>query len=182
MAVDAQPHPFELLLAIDRNSKHHAAGFPLKEEVREEWTGIAFRLREYALVAPMAAVLEVVTPLAMAQVPGVKPWVLGVANMRGILLPIMDLQGFLYGANTSSDPASQRVLVIRHERVSVGLLVDAVLGLKHFFADERSRELPELDLELSLYVRSSFSNGAERYAVFDIAKLVKSEPFMDVTV
>lgn len=182
IATEANRQPFDLLLEIDRNSRLHAGGFPRQEEAKEEWIGIAFRVRESAFVAPMSAVTEVVTPLAVAQVPGVKPWVLGIANMRGNLLPIMDLQGFLYGKNAAADPASQRILVIRHERVTAGLLVDGVLGLRHFWTEDRTIEVDSVEAALSPYVEASFGNAHERYAVFSIPKLIGSGAFMDVTV
>ncbi|MBA2409221.1 MAG: chemotaxis protein CheW, partial [Gammaproteobacteria bacterium] len=44
------------------------------------------------LVTPLLAVAEIITPPTVASVPGVKPWVMGIANMRGTLLPIMQIQ------------------------------------------------------------------------------------------
>ena len=46
---------------------------------------------------------EVVEILPMPQVtpvPGAQPWLLGVANIRGNLLPIVDLKQFLEGERT----------------------------------------------------------------------------------
>nr|MBA2408319.1 chemotaxis protein CheW [Gammaproteobacteria bacterium] len=48
-----------------------------------------FRIRRNPLVTPLLAVAEIITPPTVASVPGVKPWVMGIANMRGTLLPIM---------------------------------------------------------------------------------------------
>ena len=45
-------------------------------------------------------------------VPGAQPWMLGVANMRGNLLPMVDLKQFLEGERTVLHE-SQRVLIVR---------------------------------------------------------------------
>jgi twitching motility protein PilI len=172
--------PFELLLDIERRSRSRARGFPAPEQVREEWKGVAFRLRANALVAPLQAIIEIVTPPSMASVPGVKPWVLGIANMRGTLLPIIDLQIFLFGHHSAVDLRTRRVLVVHCAGHASGLLVDAVLGLKRFWVDERSEQLPALSPELWPYTKYTYESGHERYALFNLSALVESEPFLEV--
>ncbi len=66
--------------------------------------------------------------------PGVKPWVKGVANLRGRLLPVMDLGGFL-GLELSKARKQRRVLVVEYNDLFVGLLVDEVVGMQHFAQD-----------------------------------------------
>ena len=56
---------------------------------------------------------------------------LGVADLAGAAVPIVALERWLPLAETRSDPASvQRLLVLQHAGVLVGLRVDAVLGVK----------------------------------------------------
>lgn len=174
--------PFDLLLDIERRSRAKARGFPVQEEVREEWVGIAFKVRGNALVTPLQAVAEVVTPSGVANVPGVKPWVLGIANMRGTLLPIMDLEGFLFGKNAPSDLHTRRALVVEYAGHASGLLVDALAGRKHFWVDERSEQLPVLDREVRPYVRYAYESEGERYGLFELSTLVESHSFLDVAV
>jgi twitching motility protein PilI len=173
---------FELLLDIERRSRARAGGLPVQEEVREEWGGIAFSIAGNVLVAALEAVAEIATPPGIANVPGVKPWVLGIANMRGTLLPIVDLQGFLFGRNLSTDVRAGRVLVVECGGHASGLLVDAVAGLKRFWVDERSEDLPTLDPEFRPYVRYAYRSGGEPYALFNVSTLVESESFLDVAV
>lgn len=182
MAANKGLSPFELLLDIDAKSRQHASGFPAVEESAQEWVGIAFELRGSRLLAPMTAVTEVVAPPKVAHIPGVKPWVTGIANLRGTLLPIMDLQGFIFGANVLKDTRNQRVLVISQSGVGAGLLVDSVLGLKHFWTDDEVEEVPSMDDELKGFTEAAYRRMNEHYAVFSVAKLIQSEPFLDVAV
>jgi twitching motility protein PilI len=170
---------FELLQDIERRSRARARGLPVHQEPRQEWAGIAFRVRGNSLVAPLQAVIEIVTPPSMATVPGVKPWVLGIANMRGIMLPIVDLQAFLFG-NPSTDIRTRRVLVVRCGNHASGLLVDAVLGLRRFWVDERLEEYPGLSLELWPYVQCAYVSGGSHYALFNLSALVESQSFLEV--
>ena len=86
---------FELLLDIDRRCRLLAADLPSQETRLQRWSGIAFRVGSNAYVAPMGEVAEVLHEPRCTLMPGVKPWVKGVANLRGRLLPVMDLGGFL---------------------------------------------------------------------------------------
>jgi twitching motility protein PilI len=174
--------PFELLLEVERRSRARARGFPAPAAVREAWVGIAFWLKHNLLVAPLNAVTEVVTLPRTASVPGVKPWVLGIANMRGTLLPIIDLQGFFFDQAATGDFRMRRVLVVECGGHPTGLLVDAVTGMKRFWADAASDELPALDPELRRYVHCAYQSGDQHYALFDLPALLESERFVDVAV
>jgi twitching motility protein PilI len=67
----------------------------------------------------MGEVGEVLHEPRCTQLPGVKPWVKGVANLRGRLLPIMDLCGF-FGHELSTARKQRRVLVVEHNDVFAG--------------------------------------------------------------
>lgn len=174
--------PFDLLVAIDRKSRARARGLPSLGDIREQWLGIGFSLKNNRLVVPLRAVAEIVTPPDLVSVPGVKPWVLGIANMRGNLLPVIDLQQLLFGEGTSADTRKRRVLVIEHGGHATGLIVDAVAGLRRFWADEKSQDLPALDSELRGYVTHAYPGDEGHHALFDLAALMESEAFIDVAV
>ncbi len=91
-----RPEPFELLQATDELCRNNAFGLPKLEEQQASWSGVAFILRGVRYLAPLDEVAEIIDLPASSKVPGAKHWVVGIANVRGVLLPIMDLQGFLY--------------------------------------------------------------------------------------
>ena len=72
-------------------------------------------------------IVEIIRPPVTTRVPHSPADLLGVANLRGTVLPILSLNGLLGGKTT---PASQsaRVIVVKG-RTPVGLLVDAVTAL-----------------------------------------------------
>src|SRR5690606_40471152 len=88
------PTPFQRLLEIDARCRGLAAGLPSQQEAVKTWAGIGFRMGERLFVAPMGEVGEILHEPRYTQLPGVKSWVKGVANVRGRLLPIMDLCGY----------------------------------------------------------------------------------------
>jgi len=172
---------FELLLQIDRRCRSLAADLPSQPTLHHSWSGIGFRLGENWYVAPMGEVSEVLHEPRHTHLPGVKPWVRGVANLRGRLLPLMDLCGF-FGHELSTVRRQRRVLVVDHDEVFAGLLVDEVLGLQHFAQDSlEPTRVDDCDGPEAAFVKGRF-RGERQWQVFSPFALTRSPGFMDVAV
>ncbi|APZ44216.1 chemotaxis protein CheW [Acidihalobacter ferrooxydans] len=168
--------PFDLLVQIERKCRVAAPGLPAQEEERKQWNGVFFRLRGFDLVVPLEQIVEIVDMPAIATMPGVKPWVIGLANMRGSLLPICDLGRFVF----EDDVAAQgRLLVVRLAGFPVGLRVDAVYGMRHFWVDQQAESLPDLPVLLQRYVTSAYHDQDKVWSVFDVHALLSNEAFRD---
>lgn len=170
---------FELLLDIDRRCRLLAADLPSQEIRQDRWSGIGFRLGAVFCVAPMGEVAEVLHEPRYTLMPGVKPWVKGVANLRGRLLPIIDLCGF-FGHELSTVRKQRRVLVVEHQEVFVGLLVDEVLGMQHFAQDSLERAALGLtDSAMEPFVQGQYARESV-WQVFSPFALAQSRDFLEV--
>lgn len=172
-------HPILLLQSIERRSKANAFDLPQQIEVRNTWDGVGFRLGNLQFVAAVDEIKEILPLLRLTAVPGAKRWVKGVANIRGTLLPVMDLRGFMQGENSVPGKRS-RVLVVRHRGIAAGLLVDEILGLKHFFDEEYTVNVHDLDGAVMPYVRGVYNQEGDMWPVFSMEALVESPDFMQV--
>ncbi|WP_223518064.1 chemotaxis protein CheW [Pseudomonas sp. GL-B-19] len=170
---------FELLLQIDQRCRLLAADLPSQPTRQDSWSGIGFRLGEDWYVAPMGEVSEVLHEPRFTQLPGVKPWVKGVANLRGRLLPIMDLYGF-FGHEVSAARKQRRVLVVEHDEVFAGLLVDEVFGLQHF-AQDSLEPADQWSGPMSAFVKGRFQRE-QTWQVFSPFALAQSQSFMHVAI
>ena len=121
--------PVAILKGIEDCCRGCEPGLPRKSEVSNEWSGIAFRLGRNKLIAPMDDVVEILDLPELSVVPLAQPWVRGIANVRGSLLPVIDLNGYL-GNELPRVTNKTRVLVVEFDGVCSGLVVDEVLGLK----------------------------------------------------
>jgi purine-binding chemotaxis protein CheW len=72
--------------------------------------------------------LESVTP-----VPGMPASLVGVANLRGTIIPLADLRMSL---RTSPSTAARYVIVVRHEAHQIGLLIDDVPEIRTISPDD----------------------------------------------
>jgi len=169
----------KLLAQLEARSRLQASGLPQQEEIKQAWNGIAFRLGELQIVAPLDEVVEILNYPQLTRVPGAKPWVKGVANVRGNLLPIMDLRGFL-GQSATKLHHRSRVLVISHQGIVAGLLVDDILGHKHFFDEERITSFSTSVEGLAQFLTESYQQDGVEWAVFSTRKLAENPEFMKV--
>ena len=170
-------HPFELLREIERRSRMALTGAPGDDAAAEEWVGIGMRLGNERFVVPRDAVREVLMmPPALTRVPGAKPWIRGLANVRGHLLPISDLRGFLGSGAVGGDRAA-RVLVANDDEFPVGLVVDEVYGFRRFLERERVTEFPPTAIRAERYLDGAFRRGLEVWPVFGVEKLLQSREF-----
>lgn len=179
MNAAAQPSAFDLLKQIDARSKKRALGLPQKVEVRRTWTGVGFRVGNTQLVLPMNEVSEILRYPNITKVPSALRWVKGLANIRGNLLPIMDMLSFIDNQSTRLGKSS-RVLVMNHGELSSGLLVDEVYGMRHFFTEEHSNDMPQVSKTLKKYLKGSFVQNEITWGVFSVAKLAQSSEFLNI--
>lgn len=83
-------------------------------------------LGRYGLAA--ADVAEVVAMPRLTRLPGAAPWLRGLANWRGHVLPVLDLRPLL-DVPTVPLATSARLVVLAVDDVEVGVVAEAVLGL-----------------------------------------------------
>ncbi|WP_394559804.1 chemotaxis protein CheW [Aquipseudomonas alcaligenes] len=176
---DAQS-PFQLLVDLDQRCRALAAGLPSQQQTVQTWSGIGFRMGDRYFVAPMGEVGEVLHEPRHTLLPGVKNWVKGVANVRGRLLPVMDLCGF-FGSELSPLRKQRRVLVVDHNEVFAGLTVDEVFGMQHFPVDTFSEQLPPLEAAISPFIHGVFQRERP-WLVFSPHTLALHQGFLDVAV
>ena len=172
---------FALLRDIEDRCQGCSNGLPRKQETSSEWTGIAFRLAGSSLVVPLGEVVEILEFPPLTPVPMTAPWVRGMANIRGSLLPVIDLGGYLDGSMTKIT-ARTRILVVDHNDVYTGLVVDEVLGMKHFMKDEYVASEVVVEEFLKPYMQNGFQSGERYWGLFSLHALAEMPQFLQVAV
>jgi len=164
---------FERLRALESMAAERAPGLPRREEVARHWTALAFRAGEESFVSPLEQVTEILPLPVMARLPLAKPWVMGVANLRGELTPVFDLMGVLGRGQVKSDPRT-RVLVVRGESWPLGLVVSESQGLRHFQVDAR-RPMGQVPEGLAGCVREEVVEPWRSWMILDLHDLLRGE-------
>jgi twitching motility protein PilI len=168
---------FEILLDFEKRSLEHVAGMPEQLEAPGLWRGIGFRLGDVYLVSSIAEVAEILRVPVMTSVPGTKAWMLGIANVRGNLLPIVHLRGLLEGEPYKAVETA-RILSVKVPGGLVGLVVDEVLGQRSFVDENKQDKRTYLDSPISAYLLHEYAAGTMSWGVFSVGSLLRESEFM----
>ena len=173
--------PVAILKEIEESCRSCAVELPGKTRTENEWSGICFRIDGNNLVTPLAEVVEILDIPELNVVPLTQPWVRGLANLRGKLLPVIDLNGYLNGTLARLTGKS-RVLVIDCNDVYSGLVVEEVLGLRHFREEELTADDTCVDSYLQPYCHQAYRRGEQVWAIFSMFALADNPQFLQVAV
>ncbi len=171
---------FQLLQDIAEQSRKNAVPLPQPGKARKIWHGISYRFADINMMSALSEVCEVAPCPAVSLLPGVKPWVRGVANIRGNLITVIDLAAFL-DLRAPTTNKNSRILIVNQAGLMAGLLVDEIHGLRHL--DETAKiENPMLDeVNLAPYITAGFtSDKQEEHLVLSLLALVQSQLFMNI--
>ncbi len=147
-----------------------------------DWQGVVFEIGGQRLVAPMGQVSEVLTMPEYTSVPLVKPWMLGIANIRGRLLPLTDLSRFLQVPSKLSQMSQRKVIVVEHDNVFSGLLVDQVLGIEQFTKEQYFPEAIEPNSPFAPYNHGKFFKDEQDWYVFMPSLLAQDLQYTDAAI
>jgi twitching motility protein PilI len=175
----ARSQALVILGDIQAATLKNSAPLPLRESVRSEWQGLGFQIGGVRLVAPIEEISELLQIPKLASLPVVKPWMLGIANIRGRLIPIVDLHAYL-GVKPVMPANQWRVMVIEHEQMTVGLIVEQSLGIQHFLKDSFEEVSDENLGALAPYTEGAFRHGGRVFYHVRLKAIFEDARFKDV--
>jgi len=88
---------------------------------------------------PVERVAEILRPRPITPVPRTPPWVLGIAGLRGVVLPVLDL-ALRLGLEPGPESRHQRIVVVRDGEELLGFRVDRVVGVVRLGPSEAVEE------------------------------------------
>src|SRR5436853_101102 len=154
-----------------------AAQVSQEEAAGREWVGVALRMAGDLYLVAREETREVLgVPASTTRVPGARSWIKGLANVRGQLLPIIDLRHFL-GSGVTPVTRNTRVVVVNHREIPAGLLVDEVLGFRRFAESEFSGDAPPTVARCERYLAGAFRRGQEQWPVLSLRQVLESPAF-----
>jgi len=103
-----------------------AAPSPTGEPAR-----LAVRIGTLSYLLDMNSAGEIVTAPPVAPVPWTKPWFLGLANVRGRLIGVIDLARLGGGPAITPEESQQLIIFNENQRYNVGVLITRAFGLRN---------------------------------------------------
>jgi len=132
---------------------------------------VIFKLNDEEFCVDIMDVLEIIRMQTITKVPDVPSFVEGIINLRGTVIPIIDLKKRLNMKLTSYDD-NTRIIIIKINEKSVGFIVDSVTEVLHV-EPESIKEAPDIIAGIGKeYIESVISYDDRLIINLDLEKIL----------
>lgn len=130
---------------------------------------VIFQLNEQQYALPIQETQEIIRMTAITQVPNTRHYVEGIINLRGSIVPVINLNKRL-GLTVNEYNDATRIIVVEHEGQKVGMIVDNVLEVGRFTEDEI--EPPAVAGDNVDYLRGVVKKGDRLWLLLNLTKVL----------
>lgn len=146
---------------------------PEQQQEGQDLEMLSFLLGDEEYVVPVDRVREVLTPREITPVPHTADYLIGVCSLRGLVMPVVDLNRRLGISSSNKDEKSRIVVVNLGQDEQVGLFVDRVKGVVRLMSSS-VRPAPET---VAQGAGAEFLKGIARrddqlYILLDVEKAI----------
>jgi purine-binding chemotaxis protein CheW len=135
---------------------------------------VTFRLGDEKYGINVMQVQEVLRITEIAPVPGAPTYVLGIINLRGNVVTVIDTRN-RFGLMSKETDDSSRVVIIETENHIIGILVDSVAEVVELRASEMENAPNVGNEESSKYIQGVTSTENELLILVDLNKFLSDE-------
>jgi len=178
MNLNSKNAAFAKLLEYEKRSADYSPGASTGDGASEEWSGVTFSVGDTKMACNIDRISEILSCPQTTPVPGAKPWIIGLANVRGELLTVVDLSWFFSGVRTPVT-ARSRLLATNLNKAPIGLLIDEVFGQRHFLDSDAVPAELEVGSALQRIVSKQHILGSESWQELNIDQLFNSSEFLN---
>jgi purine-binding chemotaxis protein CheW len=140
---------------------------------------VTFRLEDETYGINVMQVQEVLRVSEIAPVPGAPPYVLGIINLRGNVVTVIDTRSrFALPPGDIDD--SSRIVIIESEKQVVGILVDSVAEVVELRGSEIDSAPNVGNDESSKYIQGVATRDGDLLIVVDLNKLLSEEEWGEI--
>ena len=140
---------------------------------------VTFRLQDETYGINVMQVQEVLRVTEIAPVPGAPDYVLGIINLRGNVVTVMDTRG-RFGLPPGEIDDATRVVIIESDKQVSGMLVDSVAEVVDLRASEIDAAPIVGNEESSRYIQGVATREQELLIVVDLNRLLSEEEWNEV--
>lgn len=140
---------------------------------------VTFKLKDETYGINVMQVQEVLRVSEIAPVPGAPQYVLGIINLRGNVVTVIDTRSRFGLPSGELDDAS-RIVIIESEQQVVGILVDSVAEVVELAHSEIDSAPNIGNEESSRYIQGVASSDDNLLIVVDLNKLLTEEEWSEM--
>lgn len=141
---------------------------------------VTFRLNEEIYGINVMLVQEVLRVTEIAPVPGAPNYVIGIINLRGNVVTVIDTR-MRFGLPPKEMDDSTRIVIIEAENQTVGIVVDSVSEVVDVYANEIETAPNVGNDETARYIEGVVSRSEELLILVDLNKLLSEDEWADMS-
>lgn len=181
LSAEAAPGIDETVRRVLHFRAMEIAKVPLRDYVEKKLNLIVFLLQNEWYGIEEAELREILKVNKIFFVPYADSYMEGIVNVRGEIIPVLNLADFL-GLKKSSFMPQSRILIIDKDKFKVGLLVDKVHEIVEFDKDTLQILSDVVSQETSPFIKGEFHWQNKVVTLLDVDTVVKpnaQEPGLD---
>ena len=141
---------------------------------------VTFRLEDETYGINVMQVQEVLRVTEIAPVPGAPSYVLGIINLRGNVVTVIDTR-IRFGLPVGEMSDSSRIVVIESEQQVIGILVDSVAEVVELRGSQIDSAPNVGNEESSRYIQGVATHNNDLLIVVDLNKLLTESEWGEIS-
>jgi purine-binding chemotaxis protein CheW len=141
---------------------------------------VTFKLQEETYGINVMQVQEVLRYTEIAPVPGSPDYVLGIINLRGNVVTVIDTRS-RFGLEPAEVTDNSRIVIIEAERQVIGILVDSVAEVVYLKSSEIDTAPNVGTDESARFIQGVSNREGELLILVDLNKLLSDEEWEEIT-
>ncbi|UXM81367.1 chemotaxis protein CheW [Shewanella seohaensis] len=160
-----------------KDTRNVAAVAASKDDAVLQW--VTFKLDNETYGINVMQVQEVLRYTEIAPVPGAPHYVLGIINLRGNVVTVIDTRS-RFGLQSAEVDDSTRIVIIEAEKQVIGILVDSVAEVVYLRGSEIDNA-PNVGTEESAkFIQGVSNRDNELLILVDLDKLLSDEEWAEL--
>ncbi|WP_031571282.1 chemotaxis protein CheW [Rheinheimera texasensis] len=151
-----------------------------KETTDQVLQWVTFKLQEETYGINVMQVQEVLRYTDIAPVPGAPIYVLGIINLRGNVVTVIDTRA-RFGLPPSDVTENSRIVIIEADKQVIGILVDSVAEVVYLRASEIDTAPNVGTDESAKFIQGVSNRDGELLILVDLNKLLTDEEWEEIT-
>lgn len=140
---------------------------------------LTFYLGEQIYGLEIEYVIEIIQTQAITKVPEIPAYMTGIINLRGKVIPVMNVRT-RFGMPMKDYDEKTCIIVVAVGEMSVGLIVDMVCGVVTTSKKDISSTPNASRVNINRYIKYLETSGNEIKLVLDCQRLIADEMYEDI--
>jgi len=154
------------------DNKHEVVqDIPQEKEGKEILQFIGIRLGKELYGIPVGKIRKITKPLQVTAVPGTAPHIMGLMNLHGEILCVVDVR-ILLNMGKSVPTDNSRIVVIKTVEGHVGIFCDEVMDIYDIVKKNIEIALSTLSAEISSYIQGQVQIDCGLMGILDMEGLL----------